>query len=122
MAGSNDWIMSLRRCEKLMAARMVNTVPSAACFCGSILTVVPTTSIIHSELFGNQFIRVAARCMVVEDVDDENLLRLVVAGHGFDGFAYASRRASDDPAANGHLIRQELFFFQKTLRALHSWN
>src|SRR5579863_4920127 len=108
MAGSNDWIMSLRRCEKLMAARIVNTVPSAACLCGSVLTVVPTISIIHSELFGNQFVRVAARGVVVKDIDDKNFLRFVIPRYSFYGVAHAGGSACDDPAAGRRLVRQKL--------------
>ena len=85
MAGSNDWIMSLSRCEKLMAARIVNTVPSATCFFGSTCrTLALMTSFnypfIEAEGARNQFVGAAAGFMTVEDVDDQDFLRFVVAG------------------------------------------
>src|SRR5580700_8505629 len=114
--------MSLRRCEKLMAARIVKTVPSAACLCGSVLTVVPTISIIHSELFGNQFVRAPARGVVVEDIDNKNFLSFVIPRYSFYGFANASRCTRDDPSTDRHLVRQKLFLFQKLLRPLDGRN
>src|SRR5580698_2926497 len=103
--------MSFSRCEKLMAARIVKTVPSAACGAwgttGPILISVEATNmIIHSELFGDQFIGAAARGMIVENVDDENFLGFVVAGDGFDRFAHAGGGTGDDPPASRYLIHE----------------